>query len=1635
MSISQQTAYFSEFPTIGPATTVLGPEWEVYDSLGNAGFGVRSPGQIEVVAEPTSTSGGNVLQITADNIGGQHYSGGLKLRVPQLYGQYEFRVRVAKDPSEVTSGVVLLWPQSNEWPRDGELNWWETFDHRDTRQPTKSYIHRLNPAATPPFDASDDEIVVEVPHDVDQSDWHKVVGTWTPTAVTVEIDNGAAVLLTSNPAFIPGTPMELTFQLDAWSATPPATPVVMQVDYVLVRAWEPPPGPDPTLFPLGRLDATVEMAFAASGPSTGWTWADVTPRLLSQTIGIQRGRPDESGALQPSSISVMLDNRDGHLMPNNPVSPWWPHVRRGTPLRIRLGGDVPALDLDGAAGARASTPHDASLTATDLDLRMLILPDAWAPGPAFFANGAQILLGNTQRLATKWLTAGDQRGFVWHLWGDGHLSLEWTSNGATTAHIGNSRQHVSAVRPTWVAVTLDTAANIETHWRWDGPGDPPEDIGLWAQVDSIDLPDPTSLHASTAELALGGQAGLPSFRGRIYRAELRDGINGTVVANPDFTSQALGTTVFTDGAGREWTLHENARIGSRRIRFVGSVDSIEPEWPLGDNHPTTPDSHPSEHRVHVTASDIVRRLRQGGAVPLRSPLHRQVTSVIYGPSMLGYWPMEDPSGATHFASGLPSHPVATTTGFSAGGGQGLPGSASVAVLSAGDAGTITAAVPNQGPASTWAAEWAARIGAPTSAVQLIEVIDAGTLARWRVLAEPAGVIRVQIANAGGTQIATQTATIAVSNYGRWLWWRLDCQQVGGSVAWQLTMTDPTTGFELRPGISGTTTGTVARPTQIGVTTTGTPDGTGLGHLIVHRGTLPGGAAAGLSWLAGADTAWVGETAAKRIWRLCREEGVPVEIDQRLDTGLLRGDPTLSEPMGPQGQAPLLDLIGEAASLDMGALLSRRGAPGITYRPGLSLRGQPARLQLDGRSSQIGAIAAKLDDQRIANDVTVTSRGGSSARAVDTGSVATEGRYAVEIEVAGIGGVPVQPAILSGNAALTAAQLSQNATQASRRLELGTDANLRWPSVSVDLAVAPELIADVLALEVGDRATLTGLPVQHDGTTVQLLVEGMADRMTPVRWSVDLATSPGAPWVDPPPSPQVPTLGFRTQQALATPGQPPHVLTALGHTSTDKITRAELDGILDTWLAGSGGTLRTVTSAATWATAMAAAQPGDLIRVTSSFSTASQLQVRGSLYGLSGSTLTANPAGGTTSAPIVVTCANGVAVTGTSMTSDVPVLDLVNCRHVWAVGFNAGGPMQFGIRAMNWGGTSAAPAYIAYCTSPQVRDAAIACQGWFQAITASGGTPPAGAGNEWGFSEHFVVEENTVLDPNPGDVPGNPGEGIYLGRGAPGWVGYAKDCWVRGNRVLNYKANAYEAKPGCHRVWFTDNVAVAGRGSNGAAFELCYQFSGISPRPAWMNNLDGAGSPDVRIFVEANRVYDYNITETGGATRNQAFLLGMAGVRIANNMLWSARDSSYTGLTNLRAVLVQTEKTLSDFGPVASAPTWVVNNNWQSSGLSNPGAGGSPITGIIFRNNIVPTGYSDGTHTAGAADYQGATPAPGVLSDADLLGRGPGSAFDLRSDSTLVGTGASIADLDLAIDADLFGRPIPSSPNPGPFQPD
>lgn len=190
--------------------------WYLYDSEGNAGFGLRRPAAI-------STRNGRLV-ITARMEGDSLVSGGMAHNLAQTYGRWEFRVRTDPDPSAATSGVVLTWPASGNWPVDGENDIYETGT-TPTRFPFSTFIH---------FGADNNQ--EHLAHAADGTQWHEMAMEWTPDAIAIFRDGQPAGSIT-NPDAIPHVPHHLTVQLDAWSDQM-GDPVSMEVDWVRVYRYE-----------------------------------------------------------------------------------------------------------------------------------------------------------------------------------------------------------------------------------------------------------------------------------------------------------------------------------------------------------------------------------------------------------------------------------------------------------------------------------------------------------------------------------------------------------------------------------------------------------------------------------------------------------------------------------------------------------------------------------------------------------------------------------------------------------------------------------------------------------------------------------------------------------------------------------------------------------------------------------------------------------------------------------------------------------------------------------------------------------------------------------------------------------------------------------------------------------------------------------------------------------------------------------------------------------------------------------------------------------------------------------------------------------------------------------------------------
>ncbi|ANW65688.1 glycoside hydrolase [Mycobacterium sp. djl-10] len=163
--------------------------WWIYEGPGHDGNGRRTREAVTVVD--------GMLVITGDaqgNSGGMAFKGG-----GQKFGRWEV---CAKSPAaaETYHSVALLWPDANDWPQGGEIDFMEIVD--PARQRVDFNLH---------YGAEDHRESHHVA--VDATRWHSWAVEWTPTRITVFVD-GVPWAASTDPARFPPRPMHLCLQLD-----------------------------------------------------------------------------------------------------------------------------------------------------------------------------------------------------------------------------------------------------------------------------------------------------------------------------------------------------------------------------------------------------------------------------------------------------------------------------------------------------------------------------------------------------------------------------------------------------------------------------------------------------------------------------------------------------------------------------------------------------------------------------------------------------------------------------------------------------------------------------------------------------------------------------------------------------------------------------------------------------------------------------------------------------------------------------------------------------------------------------------------------------------------------------------------------------------------------------------------------------------------------------------------------------------------------------------------------------------------------------------------------------------------------------------------------------------------------------
>ncbi|MGW4986310.1 hypothetical protein ACWEQ3_01485 [Streptomyces mirabilis] len=797
-------------------------------------------------------------------------------------------------------------------------------------------------------------------------------------------------------------------------------------------------------------------------------WQDISADVYNRDeVTITRGRSDEGSAVDPGSCKLTLNNGTskvsgvlGRYSPRNPRSDLYGKFGRNTGLRVSVLEGSTFLDNSQGQVDGASTPDVAALDIVgDIDLR-------WEGEGDWYADGAQMLMG-------KWGVAG-QRSYAMRL-ENKRLYMHITTDGtAGPAHFWALPDNL----PKRVAfrATMDVdngAGQVQGRFYWG-----PSIAGPWTQFDddtskstgvAVIFSGTSALTISPEQIALATVPRM-AFRGRTYAAEVRAGIDGTLVASPNFEAQASGTTSFTDSAGRAWAVSGTAAVTNRRVRFVGEVTEWPTTWELAA-------SDGSDGYVPLVASGILRRLGQGKK-SLESPLRRRIPS--YKP--LGYWPMEEGKDATNARSlGRYPFPLRLSPAEWAADSS-LASSAALPTIKGGTRMHALVLWPLK-TLTSWHVQFVYKHDTMQTAVRTyMHIASTGTVAEW-FLQWGQGVAQVVGRDAEGTTLFTDQTAIGSDLWGQWIRVQFEVTQNGNNFDYQLIWTD--VGGDAGAG-SGTHAGKIGRPSSLGSPSGGFSadlDGMSIGHVSVWDAWT----SQSIASYDRAIDAWAGETAGARMQRLAAEESLPL---------IMANGSNGYAQVGTQAQDTVLAVLQDAADADGGVLYEQRNQVGLYYRSRASFYNQPAALALDFNArGLVTPVEPVDDDQFLRNDRTIERRDGGSARAV-----LEAGPLSVQEPPLGVG-------TYDDSTTLNLFSDEQADATAWWYLHRGTFDEARYPSIAVDLFAAPELASDAADLDVGDRLTVANPPAWLPPGLIDQRVEGYEESISLTSWRIAYNCTP------------------------------------------------------------------------------------------------------------------------------------------------------------------------------------------------------------------------------------------------------------------------------------------------------------------------------------------------------------------------------------------------------------------------------------------------------------------------------------------------------------------------------------------------
>lgn len=778
-------------------------------------------------------------------------------------------------------------------------------------------------------------------------------------------------------------------------------------------------------------------------------WEDVTSYVVEESkIRITRGLQGASGRSDFSRAYCTFNNTDGRFSLRKQDSPYYGALQRNTQMRIskaygtkslQLQGEV-ALEGTNMVGDCVRTPLTDDLQITgDIDIRVDLQPESW--------RDEQMLCGAQYNGST--VTGFSDESWSLYLDGVGVLHLTW-HDGTTFWDISSEVPVPQTSARLAVRCTLDVnngaSGNTVNFYTSDTV------TGSWTRLgDSVTSSGTTSISYMGGALCVGHVQGRDQrgIHGLVYHFELRDGIDGTLVTDIDFTALTNGVHSFTDSNSNRWVAINNAVVSNRRYRFHGEVA----EWPLAWDPTGT------WVEVSVTAAGVQRRMERAGVD--QSVMRRYHTrGIISDPGAFerwatpyAYWPMEDQEGVFELASGLPSKPgmqIYGTPQFDQSDGDAFKESNQLIKLNLAKFGGRVAGNESGYADIRWLHH------SPTGMADNAEVMEGystGAVVRWVLVYVTDNTWRLDAYTEGDGDVAAfNTGNQTLTTEGEIMHVRLLFDQDGSDLDISMTAYD-VYGTQLGDWSSTFASTSIGRIYRVNVNPDGDIGNTYIGHLALYGTDSPTFAGSELN-------AHHYEAAGRRIERLC--------LEQRIDFRHV-GDLDDTTFLGYQGAEKAFPVMSSAAVSDEGYLIDPLDAFGIEYRTLRSTVNQAAHLELSYTGNELsGELQPVADDGHLVNDFTASRGGAGSARARET-----SGPLSVNEPPDGV-------SEYEDSQSYSFAHEGQCVDMASWQVRKGTLDEDRYERVEITLenlriAADTSLTESILTLDVGKWVNITDTP--------------------------------------------------------------------------------------------------------------------------------------------------------------------------------------------------------------------------------------------------------------------------------------------------------------------------------------------------------------------------------------------------------------------------------------------------------------------------------------------------------------------------------------------------------------------------------